>query len=411
MTDSTQPQASSDTLPFEPVPGVRLAAGAAGIRYRNRNDLVLIELAEGSRCAAVFTRNAFCAAPVTVARAHLASGAPRYWLINAGNANAGTGARGLADAAASCRALADLTGQPPGAVLPFSTGVIGEHLPVDRLSAALPDLVARLDAGAWPDTARAIMTTDTRPKLVSRRFEIVGRTATLTGMCKGAGMICPDMATMLAFLTTDVSFEPRCLQAALSAAADRSFNAITIDGDTSTNDACVLAATGALGNAPIGDLASPDGAAFQAALESVCVELATAIVRDGEGATKLVTVRVEEAADLAEARRVAYTIAHSPLVKTALFASDPNWGRILAAVGRAGVDGLEIDRIRIWLGNVLIVDGGGRAPDYTEAAGVAVMREPEILIRVALARGRTDAQVLTCDFSYDYVKINAEYRS
>lgn len=402
---------SEQDLPFAPVPGVRLAAGAAGIRYRDRNDLVLMELAPDAQCAAVFTRNAFCAAPVTVARAHLAAAAPRYWLINAGNANAGTGARGLADAQASCQAVAGLTGVAAERVLPFSTGVIGEHLPVERIAAALPDLIARLDADAWPAVARAIMTTDTVPKLVSRRFALGERTATLTGICKGAGMICPNMATMLAFLATDAAVDPALLRASLSAAADRSFNAITIDGDTSTNDACVLAATGTLGNAPIADPASPDGVAFQAALESLCVELATAIVRDGEGATKLVAVAVEGARDLAEARQVAYTIAHSPLVKTALFASDPNWGRILAAVGRAGVQDLDIDRLRIWLGDVLIVERGGRAPDYTESAGAAVMREPEILIRVDLARGQAETRVLTCDFSYDYVKINAEYRS
>jgi glutamate N-acetyltransferase/amino-acid N-acetyltransferase len=255
------------------------------------------------------------------------------------------------------------------------------------------------------------MTTDTVPKLVSRQFQVGGRTATLTGMAKGAGMICPDMATMLAFLATDAAVEAGVLQACLGAAVGRSFNAITVDGDTSTNDACVLAATGALGNAPIHDPDSADHAAFQAALESVCVELATAIVRDAEGATKLVTVRVEDAADQAEARRVAYTIAHSPLVKTALFASDPNWGRILAAVGRAGVADLAIAGVRVWLGDVRIVDGGGRAPDYTEAAGAAVMRAPEILIRVALGRGASLAEVLTCDLSYDYVRINAEYRS
>lgn len=398
-------------LPFAPVPGVRLAAGAAGIRYRDRDDLVVFEFAPGTACAAVFTRNAFCAAPVTLARHHLGSAAPRYLLINAGNANAGTGQRGLDDARASCAALAALTGAAAEEVLPFSTGVIGEHLPVERLAAALPDLLSRLDAGHWPAVARAIMTTDTVPKLVSRRFRIDGREATLTGIAKGAGMICPDMATMLSFLATDAAVEPGVLQQCLQSAADRSFNAISIDGDTSTNDACVLAATGALGNPPISDTGSADYSALQAAVESVCVELATAIVRDGEGATKLVTVQVDEAADLAEARRVAYTVAHSPLVKTALFASDPNWGRILAAVGRAGVEGLAIERVRLYLGEVLIVADGGRAPDYTEAAGAAVMAEPEILIRILLGRGATGSRVLTCDFSYDYVRINAEYRS
>ena len=396
---------------FLPVAGVRLAAGAAGIRYRDRDDLVLVELREGTDCAAIFTRNAFCAAPVTLARSHLSAKAPRWWLINSGNANAGTGTRGLTDAAVTCRALADLAGVSPEQVLPFSTGVIGEPLPVERISAALPGLIAGLDPAGWSRAARAIMTTDTVPKLVSRRFELDGLTATLTGMAKGAGMICPDMATMLAFLATDAAVEPGVLQQLLRTAVDHSFNAVTVDGDTSTNDACVLAATGALGNPPVADLLAPGGTALQAALDALCLDLATAIVRDAEGATKLVTVRVEDARDLAEARRVAYTIAHSPLVKTALFASDPNWGRILAAVGRAGMQDLDIGRVRIWLGEVLIVDGGGRAPDYTESAGAAVMREPEILIRVALGRGEAQTQVLTCDFSYDYVRINAEYRS
>jgi len=398
-------------LHFLPVAGIRLAVGAAGIRYRDRNDLVLVELAAGTDCAAVFTRNAFCAAPVTLARTHLGAGAARWWLINAGNANAGTGARGLLDAAASCQAVAELTGDPAGSVLPFSTGVIGEHLPVERMAAALPRLLGQLAATHWPAAARAIMTTDRVPKLVSRQFACDGRTATLTGMAKGAGMICPDMATMLGFLATDAAVAPGFLTACLHAAVERSFNAITVDGDTSTNDACVLAATGALGNDPIAAAVSPDYAAFQAALDAVCIELATAIVRDAEGATKLVTVRIEGAASHAEARQVAYTIAHSPLVKTALFASDPNWGRILAAVGRAGIADLAIAGVRVWLGEVLIVDGGGRAPTYTEAAGAAVMRAPEILIRVALGRGESAAEILTCDLSYDYVRINAEYRS
>jgi glutamate N-acetyltransferase / amino-acid N-acetyltransferase len=396
---------------YQPVPGVRLAATAAGIRYRERNDLVLVELAEGSTCAATFTRNAFCAAPVTLARTHLGRAMPRWWLINAGNANAGTGPRGLLDATASCQAVADLTHGQAERVLPFSTGVIGEHLPVERIVAALPTLVHQLDADNWPAAARAIMTTDRVPKLVSRQFTVAGRTATLTGMAKGAGMICPDMATMLAFLTTDAAVAPTFLNACLRAAVERSFNAITVDGDTSTNDACVLAATGALGNDPITAASHPDHGAFQAALEGVCVELATAIVRDAEGATKLVRVQIEGAANHAEARQVGYAIAHSPLVKTALFASDPNWGRILAAVGRAGLQDLDIAGVRIWLGQVLIVDGGGRAPGYTEAAGAAVMRGAEILIRVALGRGESSAEILTCDLSYDYVRINAEYRS
>ena len=289
--------------------------------------------------------------------------------------------------------------------------MIGEHLPVERLAAALPDLLARLDPAGWPSVARAIMTTDTVPKLVSCQFALNGQTATVTGIAKGAGMIRPDMATMLAFIATDAAVAPALLQVCLQQAVAPSFNAITIDGDTSTNDSCVLIATGGLGNPQIEAADTPDFAALQAAVSAVCLDLATAIVRDGEGATKLVTVQIEHAADTDEARRVADTIAHSPLVKTALFASDPNWGRILAAVGRAGLQDLDIERVRISLGEVLIVADGGRAPDYTEEAGAAVMAEPEILIRVALGRGDAQARVLTCDFSYDYVRINAEYRS
>ncbi|MGB4333413.1 MAG: bifunctional glutamate N-acetyltransferase/amino-acid acetyltransferase ArgJ [Chromatiaceae bacterium] len=402
---------SDEPIPFEAVPGVRLAAVAAGIRYQNRKDLCLMELAPGAQCAAVFTRNAFCAAPVILARRHLAAFAPRYLLINSGNANAGTGHQGLADAEASCMALADLAGCSAEAVLPFSTGVIGEPLPVARLAAALPAALAGLDAGGWPLAARAIMTTDTRPKLASRRFGIAGGTAVVTGIAKGAGMIRPDMATMLAFLATDVAVEGGLLQACLAEAVATSFNAITVDGDTSTNDACFLAATGTLGNVLLVEADSPDYRALCGAVGEVCQELATAIVRDGEGATKLVTLVVEEAADGGEARRVADTIAHSPLVKTALFASDPNWGRILAAVGRSGLEGLDIDRVRIWLGDTLVVRDGGRDPGYTEQAGREAMAGPEVGVRVALGRGQARTQVLTCDLSYDYVKINAEYRT
>ncbi len=399
------------TLVFHPVPGIRLGTAAAGIRYADRQDLLLIELPVGATCAAVFTRNAFCAAPVVVARRHVEATAPRYLLVNSGNANAGTGQRGLADAIASCEALAELAGCAVESVLPFSTGVIGEHLPVDRLSAGLPTALAALSESAWPEAAKAIMTTDTVPKLVSRRFSLGEAEATLTGICKGAGMIRPDMATMLAYLATDAAVDWGLLQTCLKEAADLSFNAVTVDGDTSTNDACVLAAAGTLGNPTIAD---PNGADYQAlrqAVIDVCQELATAIIRDGEGATKLVTILIEEAADPAEARRVADAIAHSPLVKTALFASDPNWGRILAAVGRAGVEGLDIDRVRIWLGDTLIVSDGGRATDYTEADGRAIMAQAEIQIRVALGRGRAGVRVLTCDLSYDYVRINAEYRT
>jgi glutamate N-acetyltransferase/amino-acid N-acetyltransferase len=403
------------SLVFHPVPGVRLGAAAAGIRYPDRLDLLLIELSAGATCGAVFTRNAFCAAPVVVARRHIAAAAPRYLLVNAGNANAGTGHRGLADAVASCEAVAALTGCAVSEVLPFSTGVIGEHLPVDRLAAALPAAHAALVEDGWSAAARTIMTTDTVPKLASRRFDLGGAgggaTATLTGICKGAGMIRPDMATMLAFLATDAAVDQALLERCLVAAVDVSFNAITVDGDTSTNDACTLAATGTLGNPSITDEQSPDYQSLREAVTAVCQELASAIIRDGEGATKLVTVLVEEAADTAEARRVAYAIAQSPLVKTALFASDPNWGRILAAVGRAGVADLDIDPVRIWLGDTLVVSDGGRDATYTEEAGRAIMAQREILIRVALGRGQAGTRVLTCDLSYDYVRINAEYRS
>ena len=392
------------------VQGIRLSTTAAGIRYRGRDDLLLIELAEGGSCAAVFTRNAFCAAPVTVAREHLAKGPVRYLLINSGNANAGTGAAGLRAARETCRLLAGMAGCAMSQVLPFSTGVIGEDLPVNPFSQSIPALLKGLSEDNWRPAAAAIMTTDTVSKLVSREVGLSGGAVTVTGIAKGSGMICPDMATMLAYVATDASVPQPLLQEMLREAVEQSFNAITVDGDTSTNDACVLLASGATKLA-IDSLASDDGRALSQAVQSVCAELAEMIVRDGEGATKLVRVRVASAASDEEARRVAYTVAHSPLVKTALFASDPNWGRILAAVGRAGVDGLDIDRIRIWLGDVCIVSGGGRDPGYTEEAGQAVMAAEEIVIRVDLDRGESQVQVLTCDLSYDYVKINAEYRT
>ena len=392
------------------VQGVRLSTTAAGIRYRGRDDLLLIELAEGGSCAAVFTRNAFCAAPVTVAREHLAKGPVRYLLINSGNANAGTGAAGLRAARETCRLLAGMAGCAMSQVLPFSTGVIGVDLPVNPFSQSIPALLKGLSEDNWRPAAAAIMTTDTVSKLVSREVGLSGGAVTVTGIAKGSGMICPDMATMLAYVATDASVPQPLLQEMLRDAVEQSFNAITVDGDTSTNDACVLLASGSA-KVAIDSLASDDGRALSQAVQSVCAELAEMIVRDGEGATKLVRVRVASAASDGEARRVAYTVAHSPLVKTALFASDPNWGRILAAVGRAGVDGLDIDRIRIWLGDVCIVSGGGRDPGYTEEAGQAVMAAEEIVIRIDLDRGESKVQVLTCDLSYDYVKINAEYRT
>ncbi|MCF8005646.1 MAG: bifunctional glutamate N-acetyltransferase/amino-acid acetyltransferase ArgJ [Chromatiaceae bacterium] len=398
------------------VGGVRLAAVPAAIRYRDRDDLVLIALAEGTTCAATFTRNAFCAAPVTLAREHLAAEAPRWLLINAGNANAGTGVRGIEDARACCRALATLTQVSPAQVLPFSTGVIGEYLPVERLTAALPQAIAALDENGWDAAARAIMTTDTRPKRATRQLMLGDRQVSITGIAKGAGMIRPDMATMLAFIATDAAVTPACLQRCLSQAVDGSFNAISIDGDTSTNDACVLAATGTAGNPPLDDPASTgheatELEAFQQALNALCDELARAIVHDGEGATKLVSIEIGEARTAAEARQVADTIAHSPLVKTALFASDPNWGRILAAVGRAGLEDLDIDKVSIWLDDVLIVSDGGRDPGYQEQDGQAVMAKDAFSIRVDLGRGTGSARLLTCDLSYEYVRINAEYRT
>jgi glutamate N-acetyltransferase/amino-acid N-acetyltransferase len=392
------------------VAGVTLGCAQAGVRYKGRDDLVALALAPGSTCAAVFTRNAFCAAPVVVAREHLAAGAPRFLLINSGNANAGTGQPGLAAARETCAGLGGLAGCLAEEVLPFSTGVIGEPLPVERITAALPGLLAGLAENGWPRAARAIMTTDTVPKLVSREATVGGGRLRVTGMAKGAGMICPDMATMLAFLATDAAVPAPLLQECLDAAVEPSFNAITVDGDTSTNDACVLAATGRSGIV-VDSADSPAGRALFEAVRDVCLALARAIVKDGEGATKLVEIQVEEAADRDEARAVAYTIAHSPLVKTALFASDPNWGRILAAVGRAGLRDLDIAGVRIWLDDVQIVRDGGRDAGYTEEAGRRVLAGNELTIRVALGRGGVGTRVLTCDLSFDYVKINAEYRT
>jgi len=402
----------SDQSPeFIPVAGIRLGSTAAGIRYRDRKDLVVVELAAGSTCAAVFTRNQFCAAPVVVARDHLTRHQPRYLLINSGNANAGTGDEGLRGATESCRSLAALRGCLVDQVLPFSTGVIGETLPVERLAVALPDALSSLNANGWPDAARAIMTTDTAPKLVSRRVEHGGEHFTVTGMAKGSGMIRPDMATMLAFVATDLAVDSVLLDECLRRAVASSFNSITVDGDTSTNDACVLVATGKAGCEPLSGAESDLYRQLCEALDEVCMDLALAIVSDGEGATKLVSVSVEGALAREEAREVAYTIAHSPLVKTALFASDPNWGRILAAIGRSNVPDLVIDRVELWLGDVCIVKGGGRAEGYTEAAGQAVMDAAEIPIRVVLGRGHSCATVYTCDLSHEYVRINAEYRT
>jgi len=390
-----------------PVMGVRLATAAAGIRKPNRQDVLLIEIADGATSAAMFTRNAFCAAPVTLARQHLDSISPRYLLINSGNANAGTGEQGMQAATRSCQAVADQCGCKMEEVLPFSTGVIGEPLPIDKISAVLKDLQQNLRADTWQAAAQAIMTTDTQPKIVSRQVKMGDISVTLTGIAKGSGMIRPNMATMLSFLATDAGLEQKVLQACLRNSVNKSFNRITVDGDTSTNDAVVIMATGRSGVT----VEASNLADFQSALDEVCVELARAIVRDGEGATKLINVVVEQGTDEQECAKVAYAIAHSPLVKTAFFASDPNWGRILAAVGYAGIDNLDIDNIQIYLDDVCIVREGGRAASYTEEQGQRVMQQSEITVRVILQRGKAATTVWTCDFSYDYVKINAEYRT
>ena len=393
-----------------PVKGVQLATLAAGIKNNQQPDMVLLAFDPETVCAGVFTRNAFCAAPVIVAKHHLEQAGPRALLINSGNANAGTGQQGLHNARHCCTLTANALGCAENQVLPFSTGVIGEDLPMDKIASAIGQLPARLTADTWLQAAEGIMTTDTVAKACSRSLEIDGKQIRISGIAKGSGMIRPDMATMLAFVVTDAVVDRAWLQHCLEVATNLSFNSITVDGDTSTNDACILAATGASGNRQL-DGSSASSSDFQQAINDVLIQLAQAIVRDGEGATKFVTVRVQSAASFDEARRVAYTIAHSPLVKTALFASDPNWGRILAAVGRAGVDTLDIEKVRIYLDDVCIVSQGGRDPAYQEAAGQAVMDRDEITIRVQLDRGTEQATVWTTDLSYDYVKINAEYRT
>ena len=395
---------------LHPVSGFRLGTTSAGIKTPGRPDLVVMEMAEGANTAAVFTQNAFCAAPVRVAREHLGQGRPRYLLVNTGNANAGTGEPGMRDARQCCEALAGYAGCSSQGVLPFSTGVIGEPLPADRIQAGLPSALQQLDENGWAAAATGILTTDTVPKGASEKILLDGQTVTVTGIAKGAGMIRPDMATMLAFIATDAALEPDVLQDCLLGATEKSFNRITVDGDTSTNDACVLVATGHSG-APVITRNDENYNRFCAAVAEVCVQLAQAIVRDGEGATRFVTVAVEGGESTSECLQVAYTIAHSPLVKTALFAGDPNWGRILAAVGRAGVSRLDLDSVQIYLDDVCIVRDGGRAPEYTEAAGQQVMDKDEITIRVILNRGDCSEEIWTCDLSYDYVKINAEYRT
>ena len=399
-----------------PVAGIRLGVAEAGIRKASRRDLTLIALDAGTAVAGVFTQNRFCAAPVQVCRRHLSAGQGiRALVINTGIANAGTGEPGLKAAEASCAAVAQTLGIADAQVLPFSTGVILEPLPVERLVAGLPAAAADLRADNWHTAAHGIMTTDTVAKAVSRRIDIGGKTVTITGISKGAGMIKPNMATMLGFLATDADVAQPVLDALLKEVADLSFNSITVDGDTSTNDSYILIATGQAGNATIADTASADYAAFRQAVLEVSILLAQAIVRDGEGATKFITLQIEGGKTREECRKVGYAIGHSPLVKTAFFASDPNLGRILAAIGYAGIDDLDVSQLRVWLGSngeeVLVAEKGGRAESYREEAGARVMAAAEITVRVDLARGDAAATLWSCDFSYDYVKINADYRS
>lgn len=399
------------TLPeFFPVAGVKVGIASAGIKKPGRKDIVVFELAPGSRVAGLFTRNQFCAAPVTLSRKHLAEKAPRYLLVNTGNANAGTGARGMDDALACCQALAEQAGVSAAEILPYSTGVIGEPLPVQKIVGALPEALGSTTDNRWAEAASGIMTTDTRPKGASVQVDLGGHTVSISGISKGAGMIRPNMATMLGFIATDARIAQDALQILASELGERSFNRITIDGDTSTNDACTLIASGQYSGPEI-TLGSPHLPALKAALKDIYMDLAHAIVRDGEGATKFITIHVRGAAAQQEALDVAYTVAHSPLVKTALFASDPNWGRILAAVGRAGVVDLDVNALEIHLGDVCLVRDGGRASDYSEARGQAVMDQEEITIAIDLKRGDISETVWTCDFSHDYVTINADYRS
>ncbi|MGY4827963.1 bifunctional glutamate N-acetyltransferase/amino-acid acetyltransferase ArgJ [Sphaerotilaceae bacterium SBD11-9] len=397
---------------LHPVPGVKLGITMAGVRKANRRDLTVVTLAEGSQVAGVFTSNRFCAAPVQLCRKHLAANiGPRALVINTGNANAGTGEDGLMRAFSTCVSLAQQLNLSPEQVLPFSTGVIMEPLPTERIAAGLPGAIADLKENNWAVAAEAIMTTDTVPKAASKQIQIGGKTVTITGISKGAGMIRPNMATMLSFLATDAVIAPQLMQSLTREAADKSFNRITIDGDTSTNDSFVVVATGAAGHAPITQLDTGDGALLRQAVIDVATQLAQAIVRDGEGATKFITVQVDGGKTEAECQQVAYAIAHSPLVKTAFFASDPNLGRILAAVGYAGITDLDQTRIELFLDDVHVVTDGGRKASYEEADGARVMTQAEITVRIDLRRGAAQATVWTCDLSYDYVKINADYRS
>ncbi len=400
----------SEPVNILPVAGIELASVACGIKSREREDLVLIKLAPNSTCASTFTQNSFAAAPVLVAKKHLAQTPPRVLLINSGNANAGTGETGMKNALQSCEWVAQALACKVEEVLPFSTGVIGEPLPMQALSSGITAASQHLAVDNWMPAVRGIMTTDTIAKAISIKIMINDTPVTITGIAKGSGMICPNMATMLAYIGTDARVESVYLQHCLDGAVAKSFNSITVDSDTSTNDACLLMASGA-SNSVLIDVDSDNAAAFSQALDEVCLHLAQAIVRDGEGATKFISVNVVAAASLKEARDVGYRIAHSPLVKTALFASDPNWGRILAAVGNAGIENLVAENVNIYLDDVCIVSGGCRDADYTEEAGQRVMHQSEITIKVVLGRGEIATTIWTTDLSHDYVTINSDYRS
>jgi glutamate N-acetyltransferase / amino-acid N-acetyltransferase len=405
-----------DPANLRPVAGVELGIASAGIKKPGRRDVLVIALPADSEVVGVFTQNRFCAAPVTVCKQHLhAEAGIRALVVNTGNANAGTGEEGLRRARETCAAVAENLNIKPEQVLPFSTGVILEPLPHDKIVAALPAALADLKADNWAAAAEAIMTTDIVSKATSRKASLNGVEFNVTGIAKGSGMIHPNMATMLSFVATDAPVSCEALEAILRHAVNKSFNCITVDGDTSTNDSCILIATGAVSTQPpvpvIMDSADSRFDSLQSVITEVMIELAQAIVRDGEGATKFMEIRVEGGKDEAECKQVGYAIGRSPLVKTAFFASDPNLGRILAAIGYAGIDDLDVDRLRLWLGNVLVAEHGGRALSYREEEGARVMAAPEINVRVDLARGNSVATVWTCDFSYDYVKINAEYRS
>ena len=394
-----------------PIKGISLGIAKAHIKKPNRKDLLLVTIAEGSKVSGVFTQNAFCAAPVLLCKEHLKNTSGiRALIVNTGCANAGTGEDGILKAKETCEAVSELLSIKPEQVLPFSTGVILESLPIDKIKNGLPDTIKNLDPSHWMDAAEAIMTTDIAPKAASRKIKIQDKEVVISGVSKGSGMIHPNMATMLSFITTDASINQILLDKLLKEVTEESFNCITVDGDTSTNDSFILIATGKAEHVEINQ-EDKNYEALKDGIREVAIELAQAIVRDGEGATKFITIQVESGRDDAECRKVGFAIAHSPLIKTAFFASDPNLGRILAAIGYAGIDSLDITKIQLFLGNVLVAEKGGRASSYTEAQGQEVMKHPEISMRILLNRGHAKATIWTCDFSYDYVKINADYRT